>query len=123
MPQTDVMAWLHRAIGDLPMVTTHSDTVGGTEYQIGDVTLGHINQRGMVDLDTGPRLGGRLTIDLSQPEGGTVALWLLCRNYRLAASPNGATASASFEAPDIPPSIQMLDVVGMSLLRSSPPGP
>ncbi len=123
MPQTDVMAWLHRAIGDLPKVTAHPHPLGGTEYQLGDVTLGYIDQCGIVDLDTGPELAGRLTIDLSRPEGGTVALWLLCRNYRLAASPNGATGDASFEAPDIAPSILLLDGAGTSSLRSNPPGP
>lgn len=144
MPQKDVTAWLQRAIGELPMVTASPDRLGGTEYQIGDVSLGHVHPHGTVDLDAGEHLAdlvvssgwatpsapGRLTIDLSRPQGGTVALWLLCRNYRrastmlaAAASPNGATAHVSFETPGPPPSIRMLDEVGMSSLGSSPPGP
>ncbi len=144
MPQKDVTAWLQRAIGELPLVTANPDQLGGTEYQIGDVSLGYVHPHGTVDLEAGqqltelavgngwatPSAPGRLTVDLSQPQGGTVALWLLCRNYRrastvlaAAASPNGATAHASFEAAGTPPLIRILDEVGTSSLRSSQPGP
>jgi hypothetical protein len=122
MPQTEVLTWLHRAIADLPMVTTELHPLGGTRYQLGEFTLGLIDER-FVYVDTGPQLRGRVHVDLSEPDGALTALWLLCRNYRLATSPNRVTGHASFEAPDIPPSMQILDEVGMNSLRSSPPGP
>jgi hypothetical protein len=122
MPQTEVMEWLHSAIADLPMVTTELHPLGGTTYRLGERTLGLVDQS-FVYVETGPELGGPMSIDLSEPEGGTTALWLLCRNYRLATSPNSGTESTTFEAPDIPPSIRILDEVGISSLVSKPPGP
>jgi hypothetical protein len=122
MPQTEVISWLHRAIIELPMVTTQLHPRGGTEYQLGDFSLGLV-EHSFVYVDTGPEFGGRVRVDLSEPDGGTTALWLLCRNYRLATSPNSVTGHATFEAPAIPPSIRILDEVGISSLRSSPPGP
>jgi Luciferase len=101
MPQQDRTAWLHQAMLGLPKVTADPDPQGGVEYHIGEIGLGRVHQPGTVDLDAEPQLAdmvvrsgwaapnggatpGRLTIDLAQPQGGIVALWLLCRNYRWA---------------------------------------
>lgn len=148
MSQQDVVAWLYRAIGELPMVTARpADRLDGIEYYVGEVRLGRISCQGFVHLDAGHRLAdvvmrcgwakpdpagppGRLAIDLAAPLGGTVALWLLCRNYRCAreaaasdSSPDVAAEHVSFDTHGAPPSIRLLDQVGTGSLRSSPPGP
>src|SRR6266516_1385159 len=102
MPQQEITAWLHGAMLGLPRVTADPDPDGGVEYHIGEVGLGHLlgdrQGPGSVEVDAGPQLAdlavrsgwaapgagapGRLTIDLAEPQGGIVALWLLCRNYR-----------------------------------------
>lgn len=99
----DITAWLHQAMLDLPRVTAQPHPLGGIEYHMGEVGLGHLHHRGRVEVDAGPQLAamvvrsgwaapdghgapGRLSIDLAQPQGGSVALWLLCRNYRLAST-------------------------------------
>jgi hypothetical protein len=140
MSHTDVAAWLWHAMGELPRVTRRPHPRGGIEYRVGEVRLGLVKDCGLVDLDAGPPLAdlvlrsgwavpqrdglpGRLTVDLSRPLGGTVALWLLCRNYRRACGPDGVAAHVSFDTPDAPPSIRILDQVGVRSLLSSSPDP
>jgi hypothetical protein len=103
MPQQDTTAWLHHAMLGLPRVSARTDPEGGVEYHVGGIGLGLLHDKDQVDVDAGPQLAdmvvrsgwaaphgpgapGRLTIDLTHPQGGTVALWLLCRNYRWAST-------------------------------------
>jgi hypothetical protein len=139
MSHDDVAAWLWHAMSALPEVIACPHPYGGTEYRLGELRLGRVRDPGLVELDVeGPlaeavvrdgwatpdRGGppGRLTVDLTRPLGGTVALWLLCRNYRRAGDPNSSAGHVSFDTPDAPPSIRKLDQVGISSLRSIPPG-
>ena len=139
MSHNDVAAWLWHAISELPEVTAGPHPHGGTEFRVGDVLLGQVRDPGLVELDADNALAdllvrngwatpnqtgapGRLTVDLSRPLGGTVALWLLCRNYRRACGPDGSDAHVSFDTPDAPPSIRNLDQVATGSLHSVAPG-
>jgi hypothetical protein len=147
MSHEEVAAWLHAALAELPRVTAQPQPLGGVKYHTGDIELGHVQPCGLACLDAEPHVAslvvrsgwaapdrhgvpGRLTIDLSQPQGGTVALWLLVRNYRVAGTtpstdaspapgPDGSTAGVSFDTRGTPPSIRLLGQVGTGSLSSS----
>jgi hypothetical protein len=97
----NVARWLHDSLLALPGVKAAPHPLGGVEYRLGAVELGHVHREELADVDAGPALADRvvglglaevnpyappgwLSIDLHSRDGGRTALWLFSRNYRRA---------------------------------------
>jgi hypothetical protein len=90
---------LHDVLMQLPGVSAHEHQLGGVEYRVGDVEIGHVHRHVSADVDAGAALAravvrrglaevnpyapdGWLTIDLAGSGGLRVARWLFLRNHR-----------------------------------------